>query len=176
MNRKRFHMVPLLLLLTACGDTAYHSQLKLLYSHDVPAISADSLFSLMNEQGAGQRASDTSAGFLLLDTREWYEWQLSHLPHAQYAGFENFTLNLSDIPGKETPIVLYCTIGYRSEQIAEQLMEAGYTRVSHLYGGIIEWKNSAYPLLNNSGRAIDSVHTYDRYWGIFLKKGIPIYE
>lgn len=201
MKLKRCHIIMLLLLLTACGDTAYHGQLKFLYSHSVPTISADSLFRLLEESGSpepdsgdagfvksGAGKSDSRApvagtpvagkpvNFILLDTRDRHEWQLSHIPHAQWAGFENFTLNLPHIPDKETPVVLYCTIGYRSEQIGEQLVEAGFSNVSHLYGGIIEWKNNSYPIHTYNARVTDSVHTYDRYWGMFLKEGIPIYE
>lgn len=170
MQRSFFYSM-LLLLLTACGDTAYYSQLKLLYSHSVPTISTDSLARLIEVSGSAEPAA-----FVLLDTRELHEWQLSHIPHAQWAGFDNFTLNLPGLPGPDTPVVLYCTIGYRSEQIAEQLSQAGYRKVSHLYGGIIDWKNQGYPLLNHRSRSTDSVHTYDAYWSIFLKNGIPIYE
>lgn len=181
MYLKRCHTILLLLLLTACGDAAYHSQLNLLYSHSLPIISADSLFRLMEESdsvesGFDESGSDEPPTFVLLDIRGRHEWQLSHIPHAQYAGFKNFTLNLPHIPDKQTPVVLYCTIGYRSEQIGEQLVEAGFSNVSHLYGGIIEWKNNSYPTLNDNARVTDSVHTYDRYWGMFLKNGIPIYE
>lgn len=168
---QRLLFCTVLLLLTACGDTAYHNQLKLLYSYSVPTISADSLARLIEVSGSGQPAA-----FILLDTRTQDEWQLSRIPGAQWAGFDNFTLNLPDLPEPETPVVLYCTIGYRSEQIGEQLSKAGYRNVSHLYGGLIGWKNRGYPLLNHQSQLTDSVHTYDAYWGIFLKNGILIYE
>jgi rhodanese-related sulfurtransferase len=164
----------LLFLCTACGDTAYHQQLNLLYRDLTPRLSADSLARLMEQPDS----------FLLLDTREVQEWEISYIPHTQHADFENFTLDLPPVCEQEVlravprefPIVLYCTIGYRSEQIGAQLLAAGYGNVSHLYGGIIEWKNQAYPLLNNNAQPTDSVHTYNRYWGMFLNKGIPVYE
>jgi rhodanese-related sulfurtransferase len=165
MARQLFHIM-IMLLFTACGDTAYHSQLRLLYKDTVPTISADSLSQLLEQPHS----------IVLIDTRSRKEWQISHLPHAQFADFEEFKLSSLNIRDRTIPVVLYCSIGYRSEQIGKQLQEAGFTRVSHLYGGIIEWKNHAYPLLNKKSLPTDSVHTYDPYWGTFLNNGIPVYE
>lgn len=165
MARFLYHIV-ILLLLTACSDAAYHSQLELLYKHNVPTISADSLSELLEQPQS----------IVLIDTRSRKEWQISHLVHAQFAGFEEFKLSSLNIRDRSIPVVVYCAIGYRSEQIGAQLQAAGFSRVCHLYGGIIEWKNNAYPLVNHKSLPTDSVHTYDRYWGTFLKKGIPVYE
>lgn len=155
-----------LFLLSACGDTVYHSHLGFLYNHSVPTISADCLYGLMEQ----------SEEFLLLDSRSQEEWQLSRLPQAQFAGFEEFKLTSLNTDKLHTPVIVYCTIGHRSELMAEQLQEAGFMQVSHLYGGIIEWKNNLYPLVNQEGLSTDTIHTYDAYWGTFLKKGIAVYE
>ena len=42
---------------------------------------------------------------------------------------------------RESTIVVYCSVGYRSEKIAEELDKLGFTNVSNLYGGIFEWIN-----------------------------------
>tara|TARA_B100000768_G_C11171243_1_gene328804 strand:+ start:178 stop:360 length:183 start_codon:yes stop_codon:yes gene_type:complete len=48
---------------------------------------------------------------------------------------KNLNINKSDI------IIVYCTIGYRSEKISEELKLKGYKYVYNLYGGIIQWVN-----------------------------------
>jgi molybdopterin/thiamine biosynthesis adenylyltransferase/rhodanese-related sulfurtransferase len=45
---------------------------------------------------------------------------------------------LDEIP-RDTPLVLYCRSGVRSEQAARRLMAAGYGDVAHLAGGVLAW-------------------------------------
>lgn len=78
---------------------------------------------------------------LLLDAREKKEYQVSHLPKAKWVGFEDFELSrLAGVP-KDQEIVVYCSIGVRSEKIGEKLQAAGYKNVKNLYGSLFEWVN-----------------------------------
>ena len=43
--------------------------------------------------------------------------------------------------GTALHIIVYCSIGVRSEDIGEKLKELGYTKILNLYGGIFDWKN-----------------------------------
>lgn len=114
----------------------------------------------------------------ILDTREKNEYQISHLKNAIHVGYDYFTIksvtqrNLS----KDSHIVVYCSLGIRSEDIAEQLKKEGYTNVHNLYGGIFEWKNKNYPVVNSKNEATDEVHTYSKEWSKWLHKGIKIYS
>ena len=75
-------------------------------------------------------------------------------------------LNLDDkknIP-KEKNIVIYCSIGYRSEKIGEKLLRLGYKNVYNLYGSIFEWANEKYPLVGSNGKTTDRVHGYNKSW------------
>lgn len=102
--------------------------------------------------------------FLIFDTRQAAEYQVSHIPGASYLGYEDFDpVRLRDIP-KEKPIVLYCSIGYRSEKIGEKLQKLGYTNVRNLYGSIFEWVNQGYPVVTPAGNTTQQVHTYNRNW------------
>ena len=67
-------------------------------------------------------------------------------------------------------------MGYRSEKISEQLLDAGYTDVANLYGGIFEWKNQNQKVVNMDGQTTESVHAYNRTWGIWLKNGEKVYD
>jgi hypothetical protein len=70
---------------------------------------------------------------------------------------------------------VYCSVGYRSERIGEKLQDAGYTHVFNLYGGIFNWKNQDGVVLDASNDTTERVHTYNKSWSRFLKKGEPVY-
>lgn len=56
--------------------------------------------------------------------------------------------NLDKLPDdKNAKIVLYCRSGNMSGVAAKELARLGYTNVSHLAGGMIDWKNNDYQLL-----------------------------
>jgi rhodanese-related sulfurtransferase len=125
----------------------------------------------------GLRMLQLNDDVVILDTREFYEYETSHIASAQYVGFNTFSTEALSgiIKDKNTPIIVYCSIGIRSEEIGEKLQKAGYTNVQNLYGGIFEWKNKEYPVLNLSEKETDSVHTFNKVWSKWLRKGIKKY-
>lgn len=117
--------------------------------------------------------SDTSIMFL--DSREKKEYDVSHIQDATWVGYETFSMkSVKSIP-KDTKIVVYCTVGYRSEIITKKLSKAGFTNVSNLIGGIVEWKNLGFIVLDSSNNKTEKVHTYDKDWSIWLKKGVKVF-
>lgn len=113
---------------------------------------------------------------VLLDTRAPREFAVSHLRGARWVGFEEFALaQVQDVP-KNTPIVVYCSVGYRSEKVGEQLQRAGYTHVRNLYGGLFEWMNEGFLPVAGDNRPTTQVHTYSRSWGMWLQQGHKVYE
>jgi len=112
---------------------------------------------------------------LLLDAREKREYEVSHIKGARWVGYDDFDLSrVKDLP-KDTPIVVYCSVGYRSGVVAGKLIAAGFEHVENLYGGIFEWKNREHPVYRDSTET-DSVHAYNRKWGIWLQKGKKVYD
>ncbi len=119
-------------------------------SFDVPVVSVSDLKNMDN--------------VVILDAREWEEYDISHIQGARFVGFSDAKFDvLQDLP-KDTTIVVYCSIGYRSEKVGEKLMEEGFTNVSNLYGSIFEWVNRGYPVVDNRGDRTDTLHAYDRKW------------
>ena len=111
-----------------------------------------------------------------LDARERKEFDVSHLPGARWIGYDNFDLKrVADLP-KTAPLVIYCSVGVRSEKVGEKLKAAGYTNVQNLYGSLFEWVNQGNPVVDSTGRPTQRVHAYSRTWGIWLKRGEKIYE
>jgi len=114
--------------------------------------------------------------YLILDTRKKEEYEVSHLPKAIWVGEQlNDTDFITKYPDKNQAIIVYCSIGVRSEKFGESLQKQGYTNVSNLYGSLFAWKNKGYPIMNAKGNPTDSVHVYTKEWGLYLKKGIKIY-
>ena len=114
--------------------------------------------------------------FIILDARERNEYNVSHISNAHFIGYKSFTMeSLKDIP-KDQKVVVYCSLGVRSEDIAEQLVKAGYTEVYNLYGGIFKWKNQNLTIRNTKGQKTDSIHAFSKQWSKYLTKGIKTYE
>ncbi|WP_273568157.1 rhodanese-like domain-containing protein [Maribacter halichondriae] len=114
---------------------------------------------------------------LLLDAREKEEFEVSHLEDALWVGHKTFEIDtlLKKVPKKNKQIVVYCSIGVRSENIGEKLQKAGYTNVKNLYGGIFEWKNRGYPVYNADGIETENVHAFSKHWGKLLTIGQKVY-
>ena len=125
----------------------------------------------------GDQLAELTPAPLLLDTREKEEYDISHLKNAIHVGFRK--VNISKIEkltrDKNTTIVVYCSIGVRSERIGKQLIAKGYTAVYNLYGGIFEWVNNDKKVYNNN-QETPKVHAYSKKWGAYLLKGTKVYD
>jgi len=105
--------------------------------------------------------------YILIDTREKEEFDVSHIQGARNIPYASFNLeSMSDI-SKKSMIVVYCSVGYRSNKIAEKLMEAGYTNVQNLYGGIFKWVNDGENIYSDKGKT-DTLHVYNFLWGRYV--------
>ncbi len=112
---------------------------------------------------------------VLLDTRTPEEFAVSHLRGARWVGYDKFSLaEVQHIP-KSAPIVVYCSVGVRSEKIGTRLKQAGFTNVRNLYGGIFEWVNEGQPVVTADNQPTDRVHAYSPAWGIWLQRGQKVY-
>lgn len=106
--------------------------------------------------------------YTILDTREKLEFETSHIPGAAYLGYKEFDPTQLEKLDRNKPVVLYCSVGYRSEKIGEKLQNLGFTKVYNLYGSIFEWANQGYPLENGVGASTTQVHTYNKKWSQWL--------
>ena len=52
---------------------------------------------------------------------------------------------LSEVP-KDQQIVVVCRSGNRSQQGRDILLQAGYTKVTSMAGGVTEWKTQGFPI------------------------------
>ena len=79
---------------------------------------------------------------IILDTREQKEFDVSHIKNANCVGFDKF--NSKKIKEKYTnfndTIVVYCSIGIRSEIIGTKLKKLGYKNVYNLVFQIYKYR------------------------------------
>ncbi len=143
----------------------FDKKINSLLSHTVELIREDELREkLMKED------------IVLLDTRSVEEYEVSHLRDSRFIDYDNFSATMVEDLDKDKPVVLYCSVGYRSEKIGERLQELGFTNVFNLYGGIFDWKNNDNPVINQQNIPTDSVHTYNKNWSRWLVKGVKVYD
>ncbi|MBC8766453.1 rhodanese-like domain-containing protein [Arenibacter sp. BSSL-BM3] len=116
--------------------------------------------------------------FILLDTRKKEEFEVSHLKNAVWVGDKQFDVDMvsDSIPDENTPIIVYCSIGVRSEDVGEKLLKKGFKQVYNLYGGIFEWKNKGYKVYDSIGQETDRVHAFNKHWGKMLTNATKVYD
>lgn len=149
------------------GQRTLDDLLKLYNSQSIPYISVGELKRIQSQENV-----------YLLDTREATEFETSHIPSAIFVGYSAFSSEeiTTTIEDKSAHIVVYCSLGVRSEIIGEKLKKAGFTNVQNLYGGIIEWKNKDFIVVDPQGNETENVHTSSKSWSKWLKKGNKVYD
>jgi rhodanese-related sulfurtransferase len=138
----------------------YQTLLKGLYDSSFPVVKPSQVTNLAHYQ--------------VLDAREKEEHEVSHLQNAIWVGYETFSLKSVAELDKNKPVLIYCTVGARSEEIGKRLKNEGFTRVYNLYGGIIHWVNEGRPVFTK-GNPTFQVHTYSQPWSVWLTKGVKVY-
>ncbi len=120
---------------------------------------------------SAQEANNLSNA-LFLDAREPEEYAVSHLPGAINIGYDKLNLKTVKEVDKSRPLVVYCTVGYRSERAAAKLRKKGFTKVYNLYGSLYAWKLAGFPLEDAAGKPTNRLHTYNKKWGSFVPETI----
>lgn len=106
---------------------------------------------------------------LLIDVRPEEEFAVSHLHGAKRAETVAAVREWVGENWRIRPLVLYCSVGWRSSALAEQLQQAGFQQVWNLEGSIFRWANEDHPLFQE-GRPVREVHPFDFYWGTLLRR------
>ena len=87
-----------------------------------------------------------SKDFPLINVHIPYEGEIEGTD--QHIPFDQITGRLGDLPpDKNAKVVIYCRSGNMSTQSAGELVQAGYTNVLELGGGMIAWNDTGLPLI-----------------------------
>lgn len=128
--------------------------------HDVPEIDVTTL--------------EAMEDYILLDCRTPEEYEVSRIAGARYIGFNDFNIKKVDFIRKNQSVVLYCSVGSRSEGVARIMIDNGYMQVFNLYGGIFEWGNQGKPLVKGENESTIKVHGVTKEWAKWLNEDIRV--
>jgi len=145
--------------LLGCSQSTFDQKLESLLKESVPFAKVDSL----------------PENAVYLDARELEEYEVSHIPGATFIGYKDFNTSALKEISKSDKVIVYCSVGYRSERIGEKLLKLGFTEVYNLYGGIFQWKNSGKIVVTPKGEETEKVHTYNKKWSQWLTSGEKVY-
>ncbi|MEO7308805.1 MAG: rhodanese-like domain-containing protein [Chitinophagaceae bacterium] len=148
---------------TKAKTAAFDVAVKLLLNGNTPVINVSEALTAFNQA-------------IFLDAREFPEYQVSHLYNARHVGAKKFKPGTIADLSLTQPLIVYCSIGKRSDTVTQQLISAGYQDVRNLYGGIFEWVNYGHPVYDHHDQLTEAVHAYNSIWGKWLEKGIKIYD
>lgn len=161
------NFLPLIFIFLSCMSANSQNSIDKVLSKyntgDVPYVSVEELNMIQSTEE-----------ILVLDAREFEEYEVSHLENAVFLSEVALKEIKNNFP-KDTRIVVYCSLGVRSEKAARELIKAGFNNVRNLYGGIFEWKNKGYTVVNSEGKSTQKVHVYSENWSKYLKTGEKIY-
>ncbi|TAE38575.1 MAG: rhodanese-like domain-containing protein [Sphingobacteriales bacterium] len=142
-------------------NPAYKAMVDSLCGFNTPIITIDSFKHLKN--------------VYVLDTRESNEYEVSHIKSARNVGYIWFDMRkIYDIP-KNATVIVYCSVGLRSQKICQKLITTGYLHVYNLYGSIFEWFNEGNPVYKTNGIQTSEIHTYTKEWAKWVNKGTKVY-
>jgi len=159
MQMRKLPIIILLLLPTFVQAQGYKQKqfdkmLDGLLAHSVPEVEA--------------KALQYDSSVIYLDARELTEYKISKIKDAQWVGYNDFNLTRVENLDKNQPIIVYCSIGYRSEKVTEKLKKEGFTNVTNMLGGIFEWVNYDKPVVDSTNNTTRKIHGFDKDWGKWL--------
>ncbi len=94
---------------------------------------------------AVQQADDLIRdGAFILDVRSQAEWDQSHIKGSTLIPLDQLSARLDEVP-RDRDVLVVCRSGNRSQAGRSTLIQAGYTRVTSLGGGLTAWTAAGYP-------------------------------
>lgn len=96
------------------------------------------------EISVAQAAAMQGSGSLLLDVRQPEEWSESHIEGATLIPLGELKARIGEVP-RDREIVVLCRSGRRSQSGRDILLEAGYSKVTSMTGGMNAWKAEGHP-------------------------------
>jgi rhodanese-related sulfurtransferase len=98
--------------------------------------------SLPTEISVANAFTKYQQGAFFLDVRTQEEWNEFHAPNST---LDQLPSRLNELP-KDKEIVVVCRSGNRSQQGRDILLNAGFTKVTSMTGGLSEWRAAGYPI------------------------------
>jgi len=101
--------------------------------------------SLPLEIGVDEAYTKYQSGVFVLDVRTVEEWNEYHAPNTTLIPLDQLATRVNEVP-RDKEIVVVCRSGNRSQQGRDILLNAGFTQVTSMKGGLNEWRAKGYPI------------------------------
>lgn len=101
---------------------------------------------LAREVSVQEAATLRDSGAFVLDVRQPDEWADYHVPDSTLIPLDQLSSRLSEVP-RDKPILVVCRSGNRSAEGRDILLDAGFTSVTSMAGGLTQWRSSALPVV-----------------------------
>ncbi len=101
--------------------------------------------SLPPEINVDQAYQKYQEGVFFLDVRTVEEWNEYHIPNTTLIPLDELPNRLDEVP-RDREIVVVCRSGNRSQVGRDILLNAGFTQVTSMAGGVKTWRSAGYPV------------------------------
>ncbi|WP_420385171.1 rhodanese-like domain-containing protein [Roseivirga sp.] len=146
-------------LIVALGVVAFKKGIYSLWDANVHRIDSTEASELLKEKKP-----------FIIDARTPEEYNVSHIDGA--VRFEESLIG--NIPN-DRPILIYCTLGVRSNRTAKELSDLGFKEIYDMKDGILGWANGELPVVNTENEPTENIHTYNKSFAPLLKRGKAVY-
>lgn len=128
-----------IILLSSCSKPA---------AENAGTNSEQATFRIQQADAAQFKKLTESPDALVLDVRTAAEVAEGHLPNAVNIDIygTDFMAKVQELP-KDREILVYCTVGARSQQAADILSKQGFAKVYNLDGGIVAWQRNGFEVV-----------------------------
>lgn len=128
-----------IILLSSCSKPA---------AENAGTNSEQATFRIQQADAAQFKKLTESPNALVLDVRTAAEVAEGHLPNAVNIDIygSDFMAKVQELP-KDREILVYCTVGARSQQAADILSKQGFAKVYNLDGGIVAWQRNGFEVV-----------------------------
>ena len=103
--------------------------------------------SLPSEVSVSEALAKRDSGAFILDVRQPEEWNEFHVPDSNLIPLTELASRVDELP-KDQEIVIVCRSGNRSAQGRDVLLDAGFTQVTSMAGGLNQWRAAGHPTVS----------------------------
>ena len=113
------------------------------FQQNLPAASGE----FPREISVGEAYQRYEAGVFVLDVRQPEEWIDYHIPGTTLIPLGDLEGRMDELP-RDQEIVVVCRSGNRSGVGRDALIKAGFTDVTSMAGGLVQWRAAGYPTVS----------------------------
>ena len=102
---------------------------------------------LPSEVSIAEAVKLRDAGAFVLDVRQPEEWEQVHIPGATLIPLGELQARSNEVP-KDVKVLVVCRSGNRSQQGRDILINAGFSQVTSMSGGVTNWQSEGNPVVS----------------------------